>query len=61
MSNTEFPKTIPNMTDAELDSQLSTAHNLLFGECFCGDDEARAEAVDRYQALAREWKSRKRP
>jgi hypothetical protein len=59
MKNTGFANRIRTMTDSELDRQLSSAHNLLHGECYCGDDEARADAYQWHRMLAREIEQRR--
>lgn len=59
MNNTDFAKEIATMTDTEVERQWASAHNILYGECFCGDDEARAATAKRLNLLAVELKRRR--
>jgi hypothetical protein len=58
MRNTAFAKKIAEMTDAELERQLSSAFNIAFEETFGGDYEAHADAIQRHKMLASESKRR---
>ncbi len=60
MKNAERSDHIRKMADAELDQQLSRAHNIAYGESFGSDHEARIEALQWYRTLARERERRKR-
>jgi hypothetical protein len=59
MIDTAFLKEIKQLTDAELDTKISSAYNIAFGETFCDDDEAYWEARQTYYTLEREWKRRR--
>ncbi len=59
MNNTAFAKEIAEMTDTDVERQWESAHNLLHGECYCGDHEARAATAKRLNLLAVELKRRR--
>ena len=59
MDNTALAREIAKMTDTEVERQWASAHNILYGESFCGDDEARAETAKRLNLLAVELKRRR--
>jgi hypothetical protein len=59
MANTWFANKIKNMSDAELDAQVSNAYMVAFYESFGSDHEGRADAMELYRMLERERSRRK--
>lgn len=59
MIDTAFLKQIRKMTDSELREQESRAYKIAYGESFGNDYEAKADAIQEYEELAREQKRRK--
>jgi len=58
MIDTAFANRIKKLSDAELDAQMSATYNNAYFES-CGNDyEARADAIQRYEMLMREWERR---
>jgi hypothetical protein len=59
MIDTAFLKRIRKMTDSELEQQASNAYMIAYYETFGNDYEAKADAIQEYEALAREQIRRK--
>jgi hypothetical protein len=59
MIDTAFAKRVKKMSGAELEREESAAYNSAYYESFGNDHEARADATQEYEMLARERKSRK--
>jgi hypothetical protein len=53
-----FLKRIRKMSDSELERQASNAYVNAYYETFGNDYEAKADAIQEYEALAREQKSK---
>jgi hypothetical protein len=58
MIDTAFLEKIRKMTDSELDRQASSAYWAAYCESYGRDYEAKADAIQEYEALAREQKRR---
>lgn len=58
MIDNAFLKRIRKMTDDELERQAGSAYVAAYGESYGKDYEAKADAIQEYEALAREQKSR---
>ena len=59
MIDTAFANRAKKMSDAELEREESAAYSSAYYETFGNDHEARADAIQDYEMLARERKSRK--
>jgi hypothetical protein len=59
MVDTAFANRITKLPDAELEQQASSAYMCAYYESFGNDHEAHADAIQEYETLARELKSRK--
>jgi hypothetical protein len=59
MMDTAFANRIKKLSDVDLEREESAAYNIAYGESFGNDFEARADAIQEYEMLARERKSRK--
>lgn len=59
MIDTAFANRVKKMSDAELEREESAAYSSAYYETFGSDHEARADAIQEYEMLARERKSRK--
>ena len=60
MIDNTFLKRIRKMTDSELNRQVSNAYMSAYLESFGRDYGAKADAIQEYEALAREQKDRMR-
>lgn len=60
MIDTAYLTKIKRMSDAELDSHVTAAWNAAYCESYGRDYEARADAIQEYEALAREQRRRRR-
>jgi hypothetical protein len=58
MMDTAFANRVKKMSDDELEREESAAHSSAYYETFGNDHEARADAIQEYEMLARERKSR---
>lgn len=58
MVGTALANRVSKLADAELEQQMAAAYNNAYGESFEHDFEARAEAIQEYEMLAREWRRR---
>ena len=59
MIETALANRIKELSDADLEREESAAYNSAYYETFGNDHEARADAIQEYETLARERKSRK--
>jgi len=59
MVDTAFLTRIRKMTDDEIDRQTSNAYTAAYCESYGTDYEAKADAIQEHEALAREQKRRK--
>ena len=59
MIDTAFLEKIRRMTDSELDQQADSAYMSAYYESYGRDYEAKADAIQEYEALAREQRRRK--
>jgi hypothetical protein len=59
MIDTALANRVKKLSDAELEREESAAYNSAYYESFGNDFEARADAIQEYEMLARELKSRK--
>jgi hypothetical protein len=58
MIDTAFLKRIRKMTDSDLARRASNAYMTAYCESFGNDYEAKADAIQEYEALSREQKRR---
>ncbi len=59
MIDTALANRVKKLSDAELEREESAAYNSAYCESFGNDHEARADAIQEYALLAREWKRRR--
>jgi hypothetical protein len=59
MMDTALTNRVKKMSDDELEREESAVYSSAYYETFGNDHEARADAIQEYELLARERKSRK--
>ena len=59
MLDTTLATKIRKLTDSELKRQVSSAYDIAYYESYGSDYEGRADAIRRYEMLAREQKRRR--